>query len=152
VKVICRYSFGFLWVHCVFLTKVEVQYSTKFQGSTWHNAAVTLISLVTIPTILPGLLLQFESTEVPNGIQPIHSFTNISWLIMSAILILGRTDTSSSLVCGSEEVMFLSSRNRLEYTYIKKTLSYPCNRPRRPIGLWDVEASTFSRQSNHRWR
>jgi hypothetical protein len=30
--------------------------------------------------------------------------------------------------------------------------SYPCNRPRRPIGLWDVEAVTFSRQSAHRWR
>jgi hypothetical protein len=30
--------------------------------------------------------------------------------------------------------------------------SYPCNRPGRPIGLWDVEAPTFSRQSAHRWR
>jgi hypothetical protein len=26
----------------------------------------------------------------------------------------------------------------------KKKESYPCNRPWRPIGLWDVEASTFS--------
>jgi hypothetical protein len=30
--------------------------------------------------------------------------------------------------------------------------SYPCNRQWRPIGLWDVEAPTFSRQSAHRWR
>jgi hypothetical protein len=30
--------------------------------------------------------------------------------------------------------------------------SYPCNRPWRPIGLWDVEAPTFFRQSAHRWR
>jgi hypothetical protein len=30
--------------------------------------------------------------------------------------------------------------------------SHPCNRPWRPIGLWDVEAPTFSRQSAHRWR
>jgi hypothetical protein len=30
--------------------------------------------------------------------------------------------------------------------------SYPCNKPWRPIGLWDVEAPTFSRQSAHRWR
>jgi hypothetical protein len=29
---------------------------------------------------------------------------------------------------------------------------YPCNRQWRPIGLWDVEAPTFSRQSTHRWR
>jgi hypothetical protein len=32
-----------------------------------------------------------------------------------------------------------------------KRLSYPCNRPWRPIGLWDVEAPTFCRQSAHRW-
>jgi hypothetical protein len=30
--------------------------------------------------------------------------------------------------------------------------SYPCNSPRRPIELWDVEAPTFSRQSAQRWR
>jgi hypothetical protein len=29
---------------------------------------------------------------------------------------------------------------------------YACNRPWRPIGLWDVEAPTFSTQSAHRWR
>jgi hypothetical protein len=27
-----------------------------------------------------------------------------------------------------------------------------CNRPWRPIGLWEVEAPTSSRQSTHRWR
>jgi hypothetical protein len=30
--------------------------------------------------------------------------------------------------------------------------SDPCNRPWRPIGLWDVEDPTFSGQSAHRWR
>jgi hypothetical protein len=35
---------------------------------------------------------------------------------------------------------------------IKKGKNYPCNRPWRPIGLRDVEAPTFSRQSAHRWR
>jgi hypothetical protein len=29
--------------------------------------------------------------------------------------------------------------------------SYLCNRPWRPIGLWDVEDPTLSRQSAHRW-
>jgi hypothetical protein len=33
-----------------------------------------------------------------------------------------------------------------------KRQSYSCNRPWRPIGLWDVEDPTFSRQSAHRWR
>jgi hypothetical protein len=27
---------------------------------------------------------------------------------------------------------------------------YPCNRPLRPIRLWEVEAPIFSRQSAHR--
>jgi hypothetical protein len=30
--------------------------------------------------------------------------------------------------------------------------SYPCNRPWRPIALWDIEAPTSSRPSAHRWR
>jgi hypothetical protein len=33
-----------------------------------------------------------------------------------------------------------------------KRQSHPSNRPWRPVGLWDVEAPTFSRQSAHRWR
>jgi hypothetical protein len=34
----------------------------------------------------------------------------------------------------------------------RKRQSYPYNRPRRHIGLWDVDAPTLSRQSAHRWR
>jgi hypothetical protein len=34
----------------------------------------------------------------------------------------------------------------------KKGKAIPVNRPWRPIGLWDVEAPTFSGQSAHRWR
>jgi hypothetical protein len=34
----------------------------------------------------------------------------------------------------------------------KLSQSYPCNRAWRPVGLWDVAAPTFSRQSAHRWR
>jgi hypothetical protein len=41
--------------------------------------------------------------------------------------------------------LFLSSQ-------YKRRWSYPCNRLWRPIGLWDVEAPTFSRHSAHRWR
>jgi hypothetical protein len=29
---------------------------------------------------------------------------------------------------------------------------YSCDRPWRPIGLWDVEVPIFFRQSAHRWR
>jgi hypothetical protein len=31
-------------------------------------------------------------------------------------------------------------------------VSYPCNRPWRPMRLWDDEAPTFFRQSTRRWR
>jgi hypothetical protein len=34
----------------------------------------------------------------------------------------------------------------------KKVMRYPCNRPWRPIGLWDVKDPTLSRQSAYRWR
>jgi hypothetical protein len=34
---------------------------------------------------------------------------------------------------------------------LSKKWIYPCNRPWRPIGLWDVEAPTFFRKSAHRW-
>jgi hypothetical protein len=30
--------------------------------------------------------------------------------------------------------------------------SYPCSRPCKPIGLWDVEDPTLSRHSAHRWQ
>jgi hypothetical protein len=33
-----------------------------------------------------------------------------------------------------------------------KRKSYPCNRPWRPIRLWDAEASIFYRQSAYRWQ
>jgi hypothetical protein len=32
-----------------------------------------------------------------------------------------------------------------------KNVSYPCNRSWRPVGLWDIKASAFSRQLAHRW-
>jgi hypothetical protein len=37
------------------------------------------------------------------------------------------------------------------FTY-KKRQRYPYNRRWRPIGLWDVKAPTFSKQSAHKWR
>jgi hypothetical protein len=42
-------------------------------------------------------------------------------------------------------------RIELGYFWIKRK-RYPCNRPWRPIELWDVEVPTFFRKSAHRWR
>jgi hypothetical protein len=33
----------------------------------------------------------------------------------------------------------------------RKISSYPCNRPRSSMEVWDVEAPTFSTKSSHRW-
>jgi hypothetical protein len=38
------------------------------------------------------------------------------------------------------------------YNYSNNGKNYPCNSPWRSIGLWDVEATTFSRKSVHRWQ
>jgi hypothetical protein len=67
---------------------------------------------------------------------------------------------SQSLRCSFTTKQLLT----LKYTYvfnaqifnlvliIKPLESYPRNRPWRPIGLRDVEDSTLSRQSAHRWQ
>jgi hypothetical protein len=41
--------------------------------------------------------------------------------------------------------------NLLLNQVLKRRQNYPCNSPRTPIGLWDVEAPTSCRQSAHRW-
>jgi hypothetical protein len=55
--------------------------------------------------------------------------------------------------------MSLKGKRRLWSTFNLPPLNFPwskskaiSNRPWRPIGLWDIKAPTFSRQSAHRWR
>jgi hypothetical protein len=43
------------------------------------------------------------------------------------------------------------SSKRFLTRHIINKFSYPCNRPWRPWGLWDVEDPTLTRQSAHRW-
>jgi hypothetical protein len=62
-----------------------------------------------------------------------------------------------------KEMEWISPKRIQNTTYIKSvktdytgiilmlTHSYACNRSWRPIGLWDVEDPTLSRQSAHRW-
>jgi hypothetical protein len=38
------------------------------------------------------------------------------------------------------------------FRWSQNSKAFPCNRPWRPIGLWDVKDPTLSRQSAHRWR
>jgi hypothetical protein len=57
----------------------------------------------------------------------------------------------SMLICRTELSQDRILREIFAVAMIKKWI-YPCNRPWRPIGLWDVEALTFSKKSAHRWR
>jgi hypothetical protein len=55
---------------------------------------------------------------------------------------------------GTLEVVWIVKQNRSVIHRPISTIiniSHPCNRPWRPIGLWEVEAPTFSRQSAHGW-
>jgi hypothetical protein len=48
--------------------------------------------------------------------------------------------------------LFLQLILKLFFYYKLIKNLYPCDRPWRPIGLCDIKALTFSRQSVHRWR
>jgi hypothetical protein len=78
---------------------------------------------------------------------------------------LVRTDVSEELsasfirvtrICEIRTTLAVTSNRRTlrrnTYTNVKKSGSYPRNRPWRPIGLRDVEDPTLSRQSAHRWQ
>jgi hypothetical protein len=43
-------------------------------------------------------------------------------------------------------------KRRVCEVHNKKSDCNACNRPWRPIGMWNIQAPTFSRQSTHRWR
>jgi hypothetical protein len=55
-------------------------------------------------------------------------------------------------VVGSSHVLLTNSQSKLRQCERMKRQSYHFNRQWRPIGLWDVEARTFSRQPAHWWR
>jgi hypothetical protein len=46
----------------------------------------------------------------------------------------------------------VTGNNNIMSIIIMSKKAVPCNRLWRPIGLWDVEAPTFSKQSAHSWR
>jgi hypothetical protein len=55
------------------------------------------------------------------------------------------------LESGAYEPLSKEPAAQVERKVRKLRQSYPCNRPWRPIGLWDGKVPTFSRQSVHRW-
>jgi hypothetical protein len=85
---------------------------------------------------------------------PILSTTNHTW-----------PDLASNLGCCDRKLATygMAQSGKWEYAGIPchinkfcqclgKGLSYPCGRLWRPIGLWDIQAPTFSRQLAHTWR
>jgi hypothetical protein len=86
-------------------------------------------------------------------------------LVILVLIILIILDESTSYDASHDAVLsiLLSLHLSLVWTFSSapcsqipsvyvKNKSCPCNRPWRPIGVWEVEALTSSRQSAHRWR
>jgi hypothetical protein len=82
------------------------------------------------------------------GFLPSRYLATIRELLLSRCLttmgrMRGHTHTESNVI---SQAYFIFSKEE------RRLKNYSCNRPWRPAGLWDVEASTFSRKSAHRWR
>jgi hypothetical protein len=107
----------------------------------WFRTAYSGLSCWTVHwTVVSwkGVAILSEYTTV--------SFDNASWSCLWNFRINSIHSRFKRSMCDYliSEVIILSTG--------KKRQNYPCNRPWRPIGLWDFEAPTFSRQSVHRWR
>jgi hypothetical protein len=76
------------------------------------------------------------------------SFRNV---VLSSLWNIGRwTVTNIPMILN----VILHRQNNLETTksvFLLFAVSYPYDRPWRPVGLWEVETSRFSRQSARRW-
>jgi hypothetical protein len=80
---------------------------------------------------------------VPAGIR-----TNISWIRAWEVTAMPNRSVLTCIKCiyGYNSVSDNKAMGK------NKRENYACNKPWRPIGMWGVEAPTFSRQSAHRWR
>jgi hypothetical protein len=89
-----------------------------------------------------GFLLGFLFCFMIDAIYLLHR--NVCWLLPSTRRYIPEAELFN--------VSCVSTPQTLLLNVVKKRVKLSCNRPWRPIGLWDVEASTFSRQSACRWR
>jgi hypothetical protein len=86
-----------------------------------------------------------ETTPVEDHLwaeRPVVFSENFHWVTAKLLLALA-------------SVVFLCSSSRDSWPYGKfhcQSEEVKGNRLWRPIGLWDIEALTYSRQSPHRWR
>jgi hypothetical protein len=78
-----------------------------------------------------------------------ETFTK-SCFFMLKLLRASSVGVSSTLT--SDHILSqLNTVHTVTHSFFKmKRQNYSCDRPRKPIGLWDVEAPTFSRESAHR--
>jgi hypothetical protein len=90
-----------------------------------------------------------------------HEERSIFWEVTVSVIlsknyictcVLFRTVLEIDLFHSKDPKLSMRKRYYVLFLIKVKRLSYSCNRPWRPIGLWDVQALTFSRQSAHRWR
>jgi hypothetical protein len=90
-----------------------------------------------------------------------HAWTTLPFVYYTSKLYCLLNDSILIFFCiSSNEYYPLKSDDKLDSciniftlrSILTELSGSPCNRPWRPIGLWDVEAPTFSRQSAHRWQ
>jgi hypothetical protein len=127
----------------------------------YSTSAIQTSAIYNLPRGFCGNKLMVFGMFLPNSVL---LFEQVLWhaLMLCTVLVLwlrelrrkdsrhwgrglklrGKEETTDRISCSESDPQLL----------ICCKLSYPCNRPWRPIGLWDIEASTFSRQSSHRWQ
>jgi hypothetical protein len=126
-------------------------------NSVW---VVTVYDVVTgdIFHTYPGRVAETAEPPMPTVVFLPPSF---KYWLHAATLIAGQYSATCdviSLVSWNIETVFVSYVSTCFRMWSRVSCkgglgeSYPCNRPWIPIGLWDVEAAIFSRQSAHRWR
>jgi hypothetical protein len=79
-------------------------------------------------------------------------FQQLQSIKVSLFVILGNCGVPFFILFYFITKILIEQKQKTTRWKIINSKSYPCNRPWKPIGLWDVQASTFSRQSTHRWR
>jgi hypothetical protein len=91
-------------------------------------------------------------TQRVNRWQFVAMVTGYYVNLSSHLLYICRTILVWGSIC-HKTLCFISQTptERISVRYDNDGKRYPCSRPWKPIGLWDVEAPTFSRQSAHRY-
>jgi hypothetical protein len=116
-----------------------------WDGMHWINIAQDRVqSWIDFRDMLTNSWVAEQLLGSEDGLSSMELVTWASLWLMIVRSIVKSQDCSTKTFKGIE--------SKLHQAITLSTKSYPCNRPWRPMGLWDVEGLTLSRQSAQRWR